>query len=96
MSDMARTMLLPAAPEPRWNEKTTMLQARLRQMEIQKGAFRNVTEASLREELQTANSLASNASPVDESDDEEEETREERQLKIWNARNEMLKQLEYV
>ena len=70
-----------------------MLPARLRQIEIQKGAFRNVTEAGLQEEIKNSSSPSLDDA-TDKGDEEQEETREERQMKLWNARNEMLKQLE--
>jgi mediator of RNA polymerase II transcription subunit 17, fungi type len=95
---MAESLLLPIRPNGRRGPENSDLAATLRQIDVQKGAFRHVTELTLLDELHRTEAGIEEIETEDESGDEDEDESDEipasRQEKVWKAREEMLKQLE--
>jgi len=95
---MAESLLLPLREDGSTRAESSDLAARLRQIDLQKGAFRHVTERSLLDEIQKAEAGIQEAEIGGDSEKENEEDLEETiesyQEKVWKAREEMLKQLE--
>ena len=91
---MSSTILVPADSRALRGAERTSLTARLRQIEVQRGAFRNVTEASLKEEIE--NQTGNKPLPHDEtlSSDDEEDSQKQNQKKVWSATQTMLRQLD--
>ena len=90
---MSSTILVPTDSRARRSDQRSSLRARLRQIEVQRGAFRNVTEASLKEiDTQASDKLL----PLDEtpSSEDEEDSQKQHQKKVRSATQIMLKQLE--
>ena len=89
---MSQSMLLPLRfplEESNW----APLETRVRQIESLKGSFRTVTEASLQGEIDRSKiGVADDASSSEESD-EEDDSPETKQKRLWEAREEMMKQL---
>ena len=69
------------------------LEPRLRQIEAQKGSFRTVTERSLQEDISKAKLGHLDVVSESEDSDSEDESLESKQKKLWEAREEMTKQL---
>lgn len=90
---MADPLLLPLRPSGVASPSKDSLQARIGQINKQKGAFRHVTEASLLEEISHG---AQSDSDIDmESEANEEAFRpEDRQALLWKGREAMLRQIE--
>jgi mediator of RNA polymerase II transcription subunit 17, fungi type len=90
---MADPLLLPLRPPVAVSPTKHSLEARIAQINKQKGAFRDVTEASLLEEI---NRNGHSDSDVDmESDSGEDALRpEDRQALLWKGRETMLRQIE--
>jgi mediator of RNA polymerase II transcription subunit 17, fungi type len=89
---MAEAMLLPlrsSRGEPTWGS----LETRVRQIESQKGTFRTVTEKSLLVDIGKAKSGDAEVLPDSEDHEVDDESPETKQKKLWEAREEMIKQL---
>ena len=88
---MAQPILLPLrSTQP---PSTLDLEPRLRQIEAQKGSFRTVTERSLQEDIDKAKLGHLDVVSESEDSDSEDESPESKQKKLWEAREEMTKQL---
>ena len=91
----SKTISLLVPPDP--STKAQNLQAQIQQIVSQKGHFRHVTEESLRAEIQDK---ATNQDPLipdahlkDTNEDDEDETPQKRQERLWKRREEMLERL---
>jgi mediator of RNA polymerase II transcription subunit 17 len=89
---MAQAMLLPLRSTQSTSTWAT-LETRVRQIESQKGSFRTVTEQGLHDEIEKAKSGNLDVVSESEESEEEDESPETKQKKLWEAREEMLKQL---
>lgn len=89
---MAQSMLLPLRSSPPISTLAT-LETRVRQIESQKGSFRTVTEQSLQDDIAKAKSGDSHVASDSEDSEQEDESPETKQKRLWEAREEMLKQL---
>ena len=65
----------------------------MRQIESQKGSFRTVTEKSLLEDIEKAKSGKAEVLSDSEDSEEDDASSEAKQKKLWEAREEMIKQL---
>ena len=89
---MAQSVLLPLRSSP--NEPTSVpLETRIRQIESLKGSIRTVTEKSLQEQIDKSATGESDAATESEESDEEGDSPDIKQKKLWMAREEMMKQL---
>ena len=90
---MAEPLSISLRPSAVSSSSKDLLQVKIAQINLQKGAFRHVTEASLLEEI---NSTGLSDSDVEmDSDDGDHETKaEDRQAMLWKGREEMLQQIE--
>ena len=89
---MAQPILLPlrsTQPSLTWPG----LEPRVRQIEAQKGSFRTVTERSLQEDIDKARSGHLDAASESEDSESEDESPESKQKRLWEAREEKIKQL---
>ena len=76
------------------NTSKNALQARIAQINKQKGAFRDVTEQSLLQEINNAISSGQDTVMTDDGEDGMDQSPQDRQTMLWKGREEMLKQLE--
>jgi len=89
------SVLVPPAEAP----KTPDLRSQIQQILAERGVFRRVTEESLRDEINGSHTIAAETSSVDhghQHTDEDEESAQQRQEKLWKQRQEMMEQLAYV
>lgn len=89
---MAQSMLLPlrsSPPTAAWAN----LETRVRQIESQKGSFRTITEQGLQNDIEKAKSGDADVASESEESEEEDESPETKQKRLWEAKEEMLKQL---
>jgi mediator of RNA polymerase II transcription subunit 17 len=89
---MAQSILLPlrlSPPTAAWAN----LETRVRQIESQKGSFRTITEQDLQNDIEQAKSGAADVASESEESEEEDESPETKQKRLWEAKEEMLKQL---
>jgi len=90
---MADTLLLPLRPSVVASSTEDSLEARIARINKQKGVFRNITEASLLDEI---NRDGHNDSDGDMGSDSGEDASrpEDRQSLLWKGRETMLRQIE--
>lgn len=90
---MADPLLLPLRPSVVASPTKDSLEARIAQINKQKGAFRDVTEASLVEEINHGGHSESDVEMGSESG-EDSLRPEDRQALLWKGRETMLRQIE--
>ena len=90
---MAGSLLIPLRPSALGSSTKDYLQAKIAQINYQKGAFRHVTEASLLEEISSTGASGSDVEMQSDDGDHESKS-EDRQAVLWKGREEMLQQIE--
>ncbi|KAK4570298.1 RNA polymerase II mediator complex subunit [Recurvomyces mirabilis] len=91
---------LSLKPWSRASDDTNTLKDILGRVHLERGHFRDITEASLQEELATDGALDLSSSSDDEADEDDDETQETGNAKpktredLWKARAEMLQHLD--
>lgn len=89
---MVQSLLLPlhsTSPSTTWSN----LETRVRQIESQKGSFRTVTEKGLQDDIEKAKAGDADIASENEESEDEDESPESKQKRLWEAREEMMKQL---
>lgn len=93
MSSTSGSLLLPLRPPSAKKPSADSLQFQIHQINAQRGSFRNITEDSLREEIE-ARKDEDNLEEEEDERDLDVEGRATRLQKVWKSREEMIRQVE--